>query len=317
MKTDLAVSEWCSYSGSNKKPADFDKFWLKAKEEVDSLSNDFQLIPYTFSSQVVDAYELNFTGVGGAKIVCQLIKPKQIDHPLPAIFQFHGYHTNVGDWNDKAALAAEGFIVVALDVRGQGGKSQDTSQTSGGTLKGHIIRGVEDGPEKLFYRSVYQDIYQLTKLVSNMPDVAEDRLISYGVSQGGALALVCAALTPTVKETYVQYPFLSDFREAYKLDVEQSAYEELAYWFRFRDPLHEHEEEFFSTLDYIDIQFLAERITSKVYWGMALEDRVCHPKTQFAVYNQLDTEKEIVYYPEYGHEYLPKFNDFMREWLLG
>lgn len=57
-----------------------------------------------------------------------------------------------GDWSDKVALAAEGIAVIALDVRGQGGKSQDRLVTTGGTVKGHVIRGVEDGPNNLYYK---------------------------------------------------------------------------------------------------------------------------------------------------------------------
>lgn len=125
------------------------------------------------------------------------------------------------------------MIVVAMDVRGQGGLSQDTLQTTGGTLKGHLIRGLEEGPKKLFYRAVFQDVYQLSRIVGAMPEVDNQQMISYGVSQGGALAFVCAALCPTISKTFVQYPFLSDYREAYRLEVTSSAYEELAYWFRY------------------------------------------------------------------------------------
>ena len=38
-------------------------------------------------------------------------------------------------------MAAEGFWVVALDVRGQGGLSEDVGLTTKTSLKGHIIRG--------------------------------------------------------------------------------------------------------------------------------------------------------------------------------
>ena len=70
-----------------------------------------------------------------------------------------------------------------MDVRGQGGQSQDTLQTSGGTLKGHLIRGIEDGKENLFYRKVYQDIYQLIKIVQSMSDVEHENEKSREISQ--------------------------------------------------------------------------------------------------------------------------------------
>ena len=316
MLKEEAISKWGNYKGSQKKPVDFDKFWDKAKLEVDTLGTEYQLEKIFLPSKQVDCFLLTFIGIGGSKISCQMICPKKCMKPLPALLQFHGYHSSSGDWSDKIGLASEGMIVFAMDVRGQGGISEDGSSTKYATLRGHLIRGIEEGAENLFYRSIFQDVYQLTKIVMTMPEVNSRKIVSYGVSQGGALALVCAALMPSVSKVFVQYPFLSDYREAYRLDVNQSAYEELAYWFRQRDPRHQREEEIFSTLDYIDIQYLVPRIEGEIYWAMALEDSVCHPKTQFAVINQAKTIQEILFYPEYGHEYLPQYQDFIREKLF-
>lgn len=316
MRIEDALRQWGDYQGRQDKPADFDAFWVKAKKEVEMLGTDCELVPADFTSSVADCYDLFFTGVHQSRIYAQLLLPKTSQQKFPVIFQFHGYHSDVGDWSDKLALVAEGYAIVAMSVRGQGGKSEDHLQTNGGTLKGHLIRGIEDGAENLFYRAVFQDVYQLTQVVSQLSFVDSSQMISYGVSQGGALALVCAALCPTIKRVFVQYPFLSDYRTAYSLDVTQSAYEELAYYFRFRDPLHENEEKVFVTLDYVDIQYMADWIKADIVWAMGLEDRVCHPKTQFAVYNHIQVPKKLYFYPEYGHEYLPKFNDIIHQTLI-
>lgn len=306
---------WESYLGSEKKPSDFDAFWEKGFQEVHNLGTTYQMVAHDLNSTVAEAFDLYFTGVEGAKVHCQFVRPKHLRKKHPVLFQFHGYHSDSGDWSDKVALAAEGFWVVALDVRGQGGLSEDVGRITDASLKGHIIRGVESGPESLFYRSVFLDIYQLTRIMIDMPAVDKEQLYTHGASQGGALALLCAAVAPEIKEAFVCYPFLSDYREAYRLDVENSAYEELAYWFRFKDPLHQQEAHFFNTLDYIDLQYFAPSVQAKVFWGIGLTDTVCPVKTQFAVYNNLVVEKEMLFYPEYGHEYLPKFGDFMRQRL--
>lgn len=311
-----AIKNWGEYKGSQHCPSDFYSFWEKAKEEVDSLGVEYEMKQRPSYSNIVDNFDLTFNGVGNASIHAQLVMPKHFKGQLPVMFLFHGYHGGSGDWSDKVGTAAEGFIVVAMDVRGQGGTSEDTNQTMGGTLKGHIIRGVEEGPDNLFFKSVFQDIYQLTQIVKKMEDTDENRLFAYGASQGGAQAVVCAFMEPTIKQTFVLYPFLSDYREAFRLNVLQSAYEELAYWFRYRDPRHLKEEVFFNTLDYIDIQYFATKIKSTIYWGMGLEDGVCHPKTQFAVYNQLNCKKELFIFPEYGHEYIPTYGDIMKEKLF-
>jgi cephalosporin-C deacetylase len=316
MYVEEAKKLWGSYFGSQSKPADFEQFWDNGKRIIQELEQDYQLIPHEVYSTVAQGYDLFFHAHDDAKIHCQLLQPKNNQGPWPVQFQFHGYHGSSGDWGDKIGLVAEGYCVVAMDVRGQGGASQDYSQTNGGTLKGHIIRGVEDGPEKLFYRQVFLDIYQLTQLICQLPDIDETRMSVYGASQGGALALVCAALEPKIQQSFVLYPFLSDYREAFRLNVTDSAYEELAYWFRFRDPMHLKEALFFQTLDYIDIQYLVNRVKGKVIWGIGLEDKICPPKTQFAVFNQLTCEKEMIAFPEYGHEYIPCFGDKIRKELI-
>lgn len=88
-----------------------------------------------------------------------------------------------------------------------------------------------------------------------------------------------------------------------------SAYEELIYYFRFFDPNHMREEEIFNKLGYIDIANLSSRIQAKVLFVTGLADTICPPSTQFAVYNRIQSEKELLIYHEYGHEYLPRLSD--------
>ena len=316
MLKEVALETWGSFHSNNRKPHDFDSFWLKGKEEVEALGLDYRLVEHELYSTVAEAFDLYFIGVNNACVHVQIVRPKNITKKMPVIFQFHGYHTNAGDWGDKIANAAEGILTVALNVRGQGGPSQDTTVSKGGTLKGHIIRGVEDGPEQLLFRQAYLDIYQLTRIVTNMDQIDINNMYAYGASQGGALALICGYFEPRIKKIFTLYPFLSIFREAYRLDVENSAYEELAYWFRFRDPQHKNEQVFFETLDYIDIQYFVPSIKSDVIWGIGLEDRICHPKIQMGVYNAIKSTKEMLFYPEYAHEYIPEFSDIMRKQMF-
>ena len=44
---------------------------------------------------------------------------------------------------------------------------------------------------------------------------------------------------------------------------------------------------------------------AEVLMGTALMDQVCPPSTQFAAYNKIRSEKSLVLYPDFGHEYLP------------
>jgi cephalosporin-C deacetylase len=88
-----------------------------------------------------------------------------------------------------------------------------------------------------------------------------------------------------------------------------AAYHELQQYFRMFDPRHEREREIFTTLGYIDVQHLTPRIRGKVLMFTGLMDTVCPPSTQFAAYNKITAERDMVIYPDYGHEGLPGASD--------
>lgn len=316
MKVEKVIHQYQNYLGSGIKPANFDEFWDKQLEELEQIPLDYELERVEIPSRVADFYNLYFIGVEGARVRCQYVCPKQVNEKIPGMLMFHGYHGDSGDFGDKVSWAAEGFSVLAMDCRGQGGLSENNSKVKGTTMKGLIIRGVEEGPESLYFRSVFLDTVQAARILMSMDEVNEEEIYIQGASQGGALSLICAALEPRVKKVVAQYPFLSDYRKAFEFNITSSAYEELHYWFRFRDPMHEREEEFFNTLEYIDLQHFAPRIKAEVKWAIALEDDVCYPAQQFAVYNQITSPKEMIIFPEYGHEYLPKLGDRVKGFLL-
>ncbi len=316
MKAESVIQQYQNYLGSGIKPADFDEFWDNQLEKLEQLPLDYELEKVEIPSRVADFYNLYFIGVEGARVRCQYVRSKQVNGKIPGMLMFHGYHGDSGDFSDKVGWAAEGFSILAMDCRGQGGLSEDTSRVKGTTMKGLIIRGVEEGPESLYFRSVFLDTVQAARILMSMDEVNEEKIYIQGASQGGALSLICAALEPRVKKVVAQYPFLSDYRKAFEFDITSSAYEELHYWFRFRDPMHEREDEFFNTLEYIDLLHFAPRIKAEVKWAIALEDGVCYPAQQFAVYNQITSPKEMIFFPEYGHEYLPKLGDRVKGFLI-
>ncbi len=99
------------------------------------------------------------------------------------------------------------------------------------------------------------------------------------------------------------------------MDLAVEAYEELSHYFRRFDPTHQIETEIFTRLGYIDVQHLANRIQARVLMATALMDTVCPPSSQFAVYNKISSPKEMVLYPDFGHEGLPGHSDRVFEFL--
>lgn len=312
---DMPVEELKTYRGVNPKPGDFDEFWERGLTEVRAIDPQAELRPASFQAPFADCFDLYYTSVGNARIHAKLLRPKQAAEPHPAVLMFHGYSGDAGDWVSKLAYPAAGYTVAAMDCRGQGGLSQDPGGISGTTLKGHIIRGLDDAPEKLLFRNIFLDTVQLARVVMEMPDVDAGRVGATGGSQGGGLTLACASLEPRIIRAAPVFPFLCDYRRVWNIDLAQNAYEELQWYFRRFDPTHAREDDVFTTLGYIDVQYLCCRIQGEVLMGVGLMDKICPPSTQFAAYNKIEASKSLVLYPDFGHEQLPGHDDRIFEFL--
>lgn len=314
---DMPVAELEQYMGVNPKPADFDAYWERAIGEMKAVDPQVEMTKAKFQAPTVECYEMYFTGVNGARIYVKHLRPKQITGKIPAVLMFHGYGGSCGSWSaDKLAYAASGYAVFAMDARGQGGKSEDIGGVPGNTLHGHIIRGLDhEDPHKLLFRDIFLDTAELAGIAMDLDFVDETRVYAVGGSQGGALTIACAALEPRVAKAAPSYPFLCDYKRVWDMDLDIQAYSELKEYFRSFDPRHEREEEIFTKLGYIDLQYLAPRIQAETWMFTALMDNVCPPSTQYAAYNKMTCKKKHILYPDYGHEYLKDSDDMVFEFF--
>ncbi|MFW5690166.1 MAG: acetylxylan esterase, partial [Spirochaetota bacterium] len=95
------------------------------------------------------------------------------------------------------------------------------------------------------------------------------------------------------------------------------AYQEIQDYFRRFDPTHARRTEVFTRLGYVDVHNLGARIAAETLMFTGLMDTICPASTQFAAYNAIPAPKEMVIYPDFGHENLPESSDriftFMQE----
>ena len=306
---DMPLEKLYEYGGRNPRPADFDAFWERSLAELEALEPAPEFIPADFSSSVADAYDLYFTSVKGARLHAKLLKPKGVSGRMPAVLMFHGLSGDCGDWVSKIPYASEGFVVAALDTRGQGGCSQDVGSVYGTSYTTPFMRGFDGAPEELYGRDVFLDTVMLARVVTSLQYVDAGRVCATGGSQGGALTVACAALFPSLKLAAPVYPYMADYKRVWEMDLDKGAYEGIRYYFRHFDPRHERVDEIFTKLGYIDLQFLASRIRAKTLMGTGLMDTTCPPSTQFAIYNKMTCDKEVLIYPDFGHENLTGHSD--------
>ncbi|WP_083751118.1 acetylxylan esterase [Kribbella sp. ALI-6-A] len=305
---EMSAEELSVYQGTNPRPDDFDQFWDKALAELAGIDAEESFVDATdFPLTTATAQHLYFNGTGGYRVHAKVIRPQEPTGP--AVLMFHGYGGEQPRWVDLLPYAARGFTVAALDVREQVGFRTESQEPNSFSLHNHLVHGLDDGPDSLLYKHVFLDTRRLADIIRGLPEVDADRVAATGWSQGGGLTLVCAALTPEIKYAASVYPFLTDYQRAWELNLERAPYDEITTWFKKRDPRHLREQEVFTTLGYIDVHHLAPRIQAEVTLFVGLEDQVCPPSTQYAIYNKLTSAKELRTYPDLGHDDLPGAHD--------
>jgi cephalosporin-C deacetylase len=308
---EMPLPQLLTYKGTNPRPDDHQEYWERAKKQMHALGTACELVPAAFKAPGVDCYDLWFTGVGGARVYAKLLLPRHAEK-CPALLRFHGYSGDSGDWMHHLAYAQAGFVVAAMDCRGQGGKSQDVGGVLGNTLNGQIIRGLSDpDPDKMLTRALFLDTAQLARIVMDLPQVDETRVGATGGSQGGALTLACASLEPRINRLAPVYPFMCDYQRVWNMDLAVAAYNELRDYFRRFDPQHKREQEIFTKLGYVDLQHLACRIRGETLLCVGLMDTICPPSTQFAAFNRITAPKRYELWPDFAHEGLPGCDDMI------
>ena len=315
MLVDMPVEKLFEYKGSSPCPTDIDDYWDTALAEMNAVEHNAEFIKRDFPSKSADMYDLYFTGTKNARIYAKVAMPKNIKGKIPAVLKFHGLAGSSWSWGELLEYTSQGYLVASLDTRGQGGFSQDVGGVAGTTYTTPFIRGIEGDKHDLLMRDAFLDTALLAKIIMELDYVDETRVGVTGGSQGGGLSVACACLVPEIKKCAPMYPYLSDYKRVYEMDLNKGAYEGLKYYFKQFDPAHERENEFYERLGYIDIQNLAKRMKAELLMFTGLMDTTCPPSTQFAMYNKIKSKKNVVLYPDYGHEGIKGASDKVFEFL--
>ena len=73
------------------------------------MGTDYHLEPHPLNSSVAEAFDLTFTGVQGATVHCQLIRPKRLQKSLPSCFNFMGITQMLGIGQTRSLWLLKAF----------------------------------------------------------------------------------------------------------------------------------------------------------------------------------------------------------------
>lgn len=310
------IEDLSDYMGSTPIPEDFDEFWKQRVAEADAVKLEYTLTPSDIPEfENCEFIDLWFKGIGGANLYAKYVKPKT-DKKIPVVLQFHGYPGSTRSWFEQSSFSGMGYALIAMDNPGQGGPGDDIGGYKGTTVSGHIIAGLDGDPKDMYYVRLHQNVRILCRIVQELDGIDTSKVFVNGGSQGGAMGIACCALNPElINRAAIQYPFLSDYRMVWELGKDEIAYEGLRYYSRWFDPDGSRLEECCYKLGYIDTMNFAHMVKCPILFATGLEDVICPPKVQCAVYNKLTCPKKRMLYKGYGHEEIQEFDDLLLDYF--
>ena len=154
---DMPLEELRTYQGRNPRPADFDEYWDQALAEMKRIERGGGVGSARDDRAVRGGVRSVLHRRGRRAGARQVPAPEGGGGAAPGGADVPRLSGSSGEWSDKLNYVAQGYSVAALDCRGQGGHSEDIGGQCGNTLRGHIIRGLDDEPEKLLFRQIFLD----------------------------------------------------------------------------------------------------------------------------------------------------------------
>jgi cephalosporin-C deacetylase len=289
-----------SFKPTLTRPADFDDYWRRAKDDLMNSTPDYRIIPVPKrSNDKVEVFDVEFFSLGGALVRGYYTRPRNKVN-VPALLHVQGYSSVM-----EPFVLDEQMAAFFLNIRGHGNSKKDVNPGFPGYLQSGI-----DNKENYVYRGAYMDCVRAIDFLCNQPEVDTTRVAVEGGSQGGALSVATASLDKRIKFCLPDVPFLSNFR----------LYFDIAQWpsneFKSLNRSGKSWDDIYGVLDYIDVMNHAPNVTVPVFMGVGLFDDICPPAINFSMYNNLgSTEKSYLLYPQSGHALPSEHYDKKMAWL--
>ena len=252
-------------------PADFDDFWKAQRAMLDK-------VPVKASREAVssregfDAYDVKVDCAGPKPVSGYLTIPKgAAPKSCPVVVSFHGAGV-------RSAGKAFRPGAISFDVNAHGIANGQVpafyNELANGELRGYSHQH-KTSREEFYFRNVYLRVMRALDYVKTLPEWDGKRLIVVGGSQGGAQAIVAAALDHDVTLCVAGVPALSDHFGSMSTPPHRPGWPRL---FIVQDGKPTPQQEAVARASaYYDNVFFAKRIQCDTYMSTGFNDASCSP----------------------------------------
>ncbi len=293
-----------------KMPEDFQAFWEKGKAELAEFPLDAKMVHMPErSTEAVDVYHVNFQNIRNSRVYGVLTVPKG-PGKFPAILQVPG--AGIRPYFGDMAKAARGAITLQIGIHGIpiDMPQEVYGNLASGALNGYWNFNLSD-KDIYYYKRVYLGCIRSVDFLFSLPQFDGNNLGIQGGSQGGALAIITAALDPRIKYLSSMYPALSDMTGY--LHGRAGGWPHM---FAGNNLQYYNYPEAIETLSYYDVVNFARILKTPGFYSWGYNDDTCPPTSYYSAYNEIKAPKEVFVIPETGHWTYPEQGKKSEDWLF-
>ena len=298
------------YASRVRKPAGFDEFWSDVMEQAFAIPINAKTLPNKLHSPPdIETFEIFYDSLDGVRVAGWYCVPRKRPEKLPAILTLPSY---LGEPPIPIDWARKGYAALSVAPRG---KLRSNGQFNPG-YPGLLTHNITDR-NTYGYKGFYVDAMRGVDYLLSKDEVDESRIGVVGISQGGGLAIIIAALRPEIAAASAGAPYLCGFIDSIGL-TSSYPYQEINDYLR----LHPYSrEEVVDNLAYFDGLSFAGRVTCPIIVNIGLQDNICPPETGYEVFNKIASEDKRLYtYDDHAHdagepEHTQVIDDFFRRHL--
>lgn len=304
-----------------KRPADFEAFWARVKAALAEVPADWERLSGAGGETATHTVDwLRFSSLADTLVYGWLAVPKRLSQPEgnPGYLWLPGY--SLGNPPPGPESLYPDTVTFGLNLHGN---LPDTAYRHPSLSDAdYITQGIES-PQTYIYRQIIGHCLRALDVLAAQPEVSENRLIAGGMSQGGGLALVTAALAPKVKLCLADMPWLCALELALSL-LDRDKYKKTGAGrypdargliADYADAHPAVAEQVYLTYAYFDPLSHTAAVRCPTQMSTGGRDPSCKPPTIYAVYNELVCEKEMLYLPATGHDIVPAMHDAHAKWV--
>ena len=278
------------------KPADFKAFWNGLISESNGIPLDAQITPYN-STQYSTSYKMSLANIDGKRVYGYISVPVG-DGPFPAIITFPPFGT------DPSIVVPENVfsewsncISISLSIH-----NVDAEEVDPNAYLGEVITD----RDQIYFKAGIMGAVRAVDYLYTRSDFDQTNIASYGVSQGGGLAMIYAGIDERVDVLMTTNPSLCehvglhyDRASGFPFYVNKS---------RGEDGSAAHELQTITATKYYDAVHAVSFFEGPTLMSVSYLDGIAPGGASFTAFNQLQKNfKIMIHAPKLAHSNANEF----------